>query len=103
MSTQKPLKIHSLDQAAGAFAATKLSEAKPAELLASLRRQGIGSLDDLVNATIKAAQEGRRSGSFSDDDFVGYCYKFMSYRPIFNQVTEGDLNQFNQQVRQEIG
>jgi hypothetical protein len=98
------VKVHSLDQAVSIHATRRLAGSKPDQLLAQLKQQGIGNLEDLVHQVIaNAATVSRGSLGALDDDVPMVCYKFTSFRPVFNTVTPEELNQFVGEVRSEIG
>src|SRR4029077_7004873 len=75
---------HSLDQALSAAALQSLAKMKPAAFLASLKRQGINSLDDLAAKALETAHAATQAGVLAvDPEVFGVCYKFSSYRPHF--------------------
>lgn len=77
-------KAQSLDHAVRTLAARKLAAAKPEDVLAQLRRHGIGSLEDLAAKVVSNATSALQSGSAAsfDDDIPMVCYKFSSFRPV---------------------
>src|ERR1700694_948473 len=89
-------KVQSLDHAVRTLAARKLASSKPEQILAQLRRHGIGSLEDLAAKVVENASRSVQSGSSAsfEDDIPMICYKFTSFRPVVSvqeleqQVTE---------------
>ncbi len=78
------VKVQSLDQAVRIVAAKKLAAAKPEELLAQLKKHGIGNLEDLARQVVANASRAVQSGVAAswDDDIPMVCYKFSSFRPL---------------------
>jgi hypothetical protein len=75
---------HSLERALSAAALKTLAQMKPADFVASLKRQGINSLDDLATKALETAQSATQAGVLSvDPEVFGICYKFSAYRPHF--------------------
>ncbi len=91
--------FHVVDKAVSYAAKRRLASAKPEQLLADLKRQGIGDLNALVAKTIEVAGASL-SGSAFDEDIPMYCYKFTTYRPVFGPVVEGDPEQFTVAARE---
>lgn len=85
-----PLKNVSLDQAVSTLALKKLAKAKTAQVLADLERQGITSLEELVNETLTAARGASSRGYLLDED-VRICYRFTMYRPRFDTAALKDI------------
>jgi len=89
-------KVQSLDHAVRTLAARKLASSQPEQILAQLKRHGIGSLEDLAAKVVENASRSVQSGSSAsfEDDIPMICYKFTSFRPVVSvqeleqQVTE---------------
>ena len=97
--TAEAVKFHSVDQVARAQAQEKLSQMSADDLLRSLRAQGIGSLEDLAQATVEAVRttassSGGRGSLVLLDDVLPYCYKFTTARPFFNEDVLRGLGEF---------
>jgi hypothetical protein len=87
MAAKKAAKSISLDNAVGGAALKKLAAKKPEQLLAEFKEQGITSLEDLAKDIVASAKSASRAGGVAfDDEIFGVCYKFTSYRPVFDQA-----------------
>jgi hypothetical protein len=77
-------KEQSLDHAVRLLAARKLASSKPEQILAQLRKHGIGNLEELAAKVVENASRAVQSGASAsyDDDIPMVCYKFSSYRPV---------------------
>ncbi len=77
-------KAQSLDHAVRVLAAKKLASSKPEQILAQLKRNGIGSLDDLAAKVVENATRSVQGGASAsyDDDIPMICYKFSTFRPV---------------------
>lgn len=74
----------SLDHAVRVLAAKKLASSKPDQILAQLRKHGIGDLETLAAKVVENASravQGATSAAY-DDDIPMVCYRFSSYRPV---------------------
>ena len=92
---------HSLDHAIGVAALEALAKMKPADFVASLKRQGIGSLEDLAAKSVETARDAVQAGNLAfDPEVFGVCYKFSAYRPHFGTNV---INQVINIVKPEIG
>jgi hypothetical protein len=92
----------SLEHALGAVALKRLASMQAHEFVASLKKQGINSLEDLANRTLETARTVSAAGAFAADDgeIWGICYKFTTYRPHFDP---GTINQVVSIVEKSIG
>ena len=91
---------HSLDHAIGTAALETLAKMKPEEFVASLKKQGIGSLEDLAARSVETARSAVQAGNLAfDPEVFGVCYKFSAYRPHFGTTV---INQVVNIVKQEI-
>ncbi|SRR5712691_1026326 len=83
---------NSLDHALSAAALRSLAKMKPADLVASLKRQGINSLEDLAAKSLETAHSATQAGVLAvDPEVFGICYKFSSYRPHFGPSQINDV------------
>jgi hypothetical protein len=84
------------------LAAKKLASSKPADILAQLKRHGIGNLEGLAAKVVENASHAVRSGGAAsyDDDIPMVCYKFSSYRPVVDlQELEREVTELGALIR----
>ena len=83
-------KIHSLDQAVAVHATRKLAATKPQDLVAELRAQGIGTIEDLAKVIVSHAAGAVRGNAY-DAEYFPVCYKFTTARPHFGDISREEL------------
>ena len=96
-ATAKP--AATLTSAISAAALKKVAKKSPQSFVAELEEQGISSLEDLAKAVIRAAGSASRAGVAFDAEDFPICYKFTTYRPIFNRV---DLDKIVNQIDKQL-
>ena len=96
------IKLHSLDQAVAVHATRKLAATKPEDLVAQLRAQGIGNIEDLAKTIVSHAAGAVRSNAF-DPEYFPVCYKFTTARPHFGDISQEELQGFIREVQAGIG
>jgi hypothetical protein len=85
METPKPTS-GSLNHALNNAAIHRVARTKPEDMLADLKKQGVHSLEELVQKTLEVARATASNASAAlDDEVLPYCYKFTSYRPHFSE------------------
>ena len=93
------LKNVSLDTSINTLALKKLAKAKTTQVLAELEKQGVTSLEELVNETLTAARGASSRGYMLDED-MRICYRFTMYRPRFDP---GVLKDIVTQIDKNVG
>jgi hypothetical protein len=97
------VKVQSLDQAVRIQAAKKLAAAKPEDILAQLKKHGIGNLEELARQVVANASRAVQSGVAAswEDDIPMVCYKFTSYRPVVDpKALEQELAELTALVKE---
>src|SRR5262245_41980889 len=89
-------KVNSLTAAVQAQAQQKLLRMSDKDMLASLKQQGIGSLEDLASKLVAHIQSIVKAGSTItwDDGGAQICYPYMTYRPHFDKEVLKDFETF---------
>jgi hypothetical protein len=86
MAARKARARQTLQSAIGKTALRKIGKKTTRQFVNQLREQGVSSLEDLASALITTARAGAAGRVAFDPEDFPICYKFTTYRPIFNQA-----------------
>ncbi len=90
-------KRETIQTALSKAALQKVANKDVEQMMEEFRKQGVTSLEDLSKQLIASARAGLRGGLAFDAEDFPICYKFTTYRPVFDQriLTEvvGEIGQ----------